>query len=174
MFNGKSLYGTTSLAGGFRYTKKQSFSKREALFTYIRNLNFIIFSSTFTKNFDCRRFLRRRSFFVKNNFVSLPLPNCRLCLQFESRALHDLFVLAEKEGFSADFTTPYGTPCLFRCASAPLWRSKQFPELFLCALQIPSNKTKRQALPVLMFWRRRSGATHVHNSLGWCKCSFSV
>ncbi len=35
---------------------------------------FIVFSSTFTKFFDCRSILRRRSNFVKTNFVSLTLP----------------------------------------------------------------------------------------------------
>ena len=32
-----------------------------------------VFSRAFAKNFDCRTYVRRRSFFTKNNFVSLAL-----------------------------------------------------------------------------------------------------
>ena len=53
------------------------------------------------------------------------------------------FFLAEKVGFSADFSAAYGAPRLFRRASAPPWRKKQFPELFFAALRIPSYQNKR-------------------------------
>ena len=33
-----------------------------------------------------------------------------------------LFLLAQREGFSADLSATYGVPRLFRRASAPLWR----------------------------------------------------
>ena len=36
------------------------------------------------KNFDCPTIVGRCSFFIQNNFVSLPLSNCRLCLQFDT------------------------------------------------------------------------------------------
>ncbi len=51
------------------------------------------------------------------------------------------FVLAQREGFSADFTATYGAPLLLRRASAPPWQEKQSPRLFfLC----PSNPFEYQ------------------------------
>ena len=42
------------------------------VFIYKELISFV-FSRAFAKNFDCRTYVRRRSFFTKNNFVSLAL-----------------------------------------------------------------------------------------------------
>ena len=54
--------------------KKQALfrKKNEACFVYNESIS-IAFSRAFAKNFDCRTYVRRRSFFTKNNFVSLAL-----------------------------------------------------------------------------------------------------
>ena len=56
--------------------KKNSASRKigKQSYFFIRYLNFIVFSRALKKNFDCPTLVGRRSFFFKNNFVSLGLP----------------------------------------------------------------------------------------------------
>lgn len=60
------------------------------------------------------------------------------------------FYLAEKGGFPADFTPPYGTPCLFRCTSAPLWRKNSPQNCFFSPFKSLPIKTKKPCFARLL------------------------
>ncbi len=72
--------------------EKQCFSKKNGKHCiFCKVLILIVFSSTFAKSFDCPTIVGPRSNFAKNNFVSLPLPICRLCLQIETAFMRCFF-----------------------------------------------------------------------------------
>ncbi|MBQ5837049.1 MAG: hypothetical protein IIW39_00110, partial [Clostridia bacterium] len=75
----------------------------------------------------------------------------------KSRALHDFFVLAEKEGFFADYVACRAVPPHSRFLRlANPWRQKRVPDTFFLALQIPSDQNKKAVLcTTSLFWRRR-------------------
>ena len=114
--------------------KKNSASRKigKQSYFFIRYLNFIVFSRALKKNFDCPTLVGRRSFFFKNNFVSLGLSG----LQTKSPN--------RKEGFTPSFFL-YISNETVTLLTIPTVDSKKRWEL--CAFAILSHKASPKPVP---------------------------